>query len=204
MTRTRAPHDSGPSQRRSREITRAWQCEPPRLQLVVVADPLAARLSPPYSPAGAALIAEAAVTDTLAAVAAAPVGYRVAESLRGRGPGLLVRTSTPQVSPELLADAAAQLGRFDAVLGPTGDGGWWAFGVREADRSAELASLAEAGPLTLAALRRGLRVAMLPTLQRVTTAADAHEVAARCRPGAGFAAAVAGAAPADDRSGRPR
>jgi len=190
MSRTRTPQVSGPSQRRFREITRAWQCEPPRVQLVVVTDWLEARLSPPYSPAEAARIAAAAVADTVHAVEATPVAQRVAEALRGNGPGLLVRTSTPQVNADLLADAAARLGQFDAVLGPTEDGGWWAFGLREPDGAAGLASLAEAGSLALAALRLGLRVAMLPTLQQVSTAADACEVAAQCRPGGSFATAV--------------
>jgi len=191
MIRTRAPQVSGPFQRRSREITRAWQCEPPRVQLVVVADWLGARLSPPYSPAEAARIADAAAADTLRAVRATPGVHRVAEALPGQGPGLLVRTSTPQVSPELLADAAARLDTFDAVLGATVDGGWWAFGLREPDGTAELASLTEAGPLALLAVRLGLRVAMLPTLQQVNTPADAHEVAAHCRSGGSFATAMA-------------
>ena len=191
MMRTRARHVSGPALRRSREITRAWLCEPPRVQLVVVPDWLESRLSPPYSPAEATLIADAAVADTLRAVDATPVARRVTEALRGRGPGLLLRTSTPQVGPDLLADAAATLGRFDAVLGATEDGGWWAFGLREPDGAAGLASVTEAGPLALAALRLGLRVAMLPTLRQVNTAADALEVAQRCGPGGSFAPAVA-------------
>jgi len=189
--RTRAPHVSGPALRRSREITRAWLCEPPRVQLVVVADWLESRLSPPYTPAEAARIADAAIADTLRAVDATPLTRRVTEALRGQGPCLLLRTSTPQVGPDLLADTAATLGRFDAVLGATEDGGWWAFGLREPEGVTGLASVTEAGPLALAALRLGLRVAMLPTLRQVSTAADALEVARQCGPGGSFAATVA-------------
>jgi rSAM/selenodomain-associated transferase 1 len=99
------------------------------------------RLCPPCTPEQAALLAEAALRDTLAAVAAAPArrrvlaldgepgpwlpgGFEVVEQ-RGDGlgerlghaleeaggPGLVVGMDTPQLSPALLAHAARALRR---------------------------------------------------------------------------------------------
>ena len=144
---------------------------------------LRARLSPPYPPGQAARIADAAVSDTMLAVSAMPVGD---------GPTLFVRAGTPQVSPLLLADAAALLGRFDAVIGPTTGGGWWAFGLRESMRSFVPDAAMSTGALTLAMLRLGLLVAMLPMLKDVSTAADVPAVAGDCLPTSRFARVVAG------------
>ena len=72
------------------------------------------------------------------------------------------------VDPELLDRSAALLERFDAVIGPSADDGWWVFGVRDPGRAAALAAdpeaLAGTGSLTLAALRLGLHVAMAPAM----------------------------------------
>jgi len=108
---------------------------------------------------------------------------------------LLVGMDTPQLTPELLAGAAVALRGFDAVLGPAADGGWWALGLREPLHARVLTavpmSTVDTGTMTLRALRgMGLRVAQLPELRDVDTAADAHAVAALC-PGGRFAAAVA-------------
>ncbi len=107
---------------------------------------------------------------------------------------LLVGMDTPQVTPDLLASAVSTLDSADAVFGPAADGGWWALGLREPAHAVALWSVPtskpDTGERTLAALRRrGLRVALLPTLRDVDTAADALAVAARC-PGGRFAAAV--------------
>ncbi|QDY75646.1 TIGR04282 family arsenosugar biosynthesis glycosyltransferase [Streptomyces qinzhouensis] len=96
------------------------------------------RLTPPYSPSQAALLAEAALTDSLAAVVAAPVRRRVlaldgapgpwlptgfevvpqcagtldvrlaAAFARCTGPTVLIGMDTPQVTPTLLAPALAK------------------------------------------------------------------------------------------------
>ena len=186
------------------------------------------RLTPPFSPADAAQLAEAALTDTLAAVAATPV-TRAVLALEGaaggwlppgfgvipqRGGGLderlaaafadahatlsapmvLIGMDTPQVTPGLLADAAAALasGEADAVFGPAADGGFWLLGLRRPDRSL-LAGVPMSRPdtgrhqmdrLTSA----GLRVAMLPELTDVDTFREA-ELIAGLIPGSRFAAA---------------
>jgi rSAM/selenodomain-associated transferase 1 len=110
-------------------------------------------------------------------------------------PALLVGMDTPQLTAAVLADATGLLENADAVFGPAADGGWWALGLRDVAHAEALreipTSTAETGALTLAALReRGLRVASLPVLRDVDTAADAIEVAAACPPGSRFAAAV--------------
>ena len=89
------------------------------------------RLCPPLEPAQAATVAEAALADTLQAMARTPAARHVLV-LDGE-PG-------PWLPPgfELLAGALERLGdpANDAVLGPTPDGGYWAIGLGAADPSA--------------------------------------------------------------------
>ncbi|PIM69124.1 glycosyltransferase [Streptomyces sp. JV178] len=118
------------------------------------------RLCPPFSPAEAAALAEAALVDTLAAVAATPADRRVlvldgepgpwlppgfdvvpqrggglderlAAAFAGcDGPALLVGMDTPQITPELLT---VDLAACDAYFGPAQDGGFWALGLAAPD-----------------------------------------------------------------------
>jgi glycosyltransferase A (GT-A) superfamily protein (DUF2064 family) len=118
------------------------------------------RLCPPCTPEQAALVAEAALRDTLDAGSGfphrtlvlsgrwtAPPGWSTVAQ-RGDGLGqrlaaayhdtarpdlasLLVGMDTPQVRPELLHLAASMMDAHDAVLGPAADGGWWALGLRD-------------------------------------------------------------------------
>lgn len=121
------------------------------------------RLTPACTPEQAAQLAAAALTDTLAAVAATPADRRVVvlhgapgawlapgfEVIAQRGgdlaqrlaaafadlgePALVVGMDTPQLTPRLLCLALDELDRADAVLGPAPDGGYWAIGLRAAD-----------------------------------------------------------------------
>ncbi|MFD7436288.1 DUF2064 domain-containing protein [Streptomyces sp. NPDC059861] len=116
------------------------------------------RLTPPFTPAEAAGLAEAALVDTLRTVAAAPAHRRVlvldgspgpwlptgfdvvpqcAGGLDERlaaafagcdGPALLIGMDTPQVTPELLT---VDFAGCDAYFGPAEDGGFWALGLAE-------------------------------------------------------------------------
>lgn len=111
----------------------------------------------------------------------------------GYGPVLQVGMDTPQLTPSLLRDALDALAdpSVDAVLGPATDGGWWALGLRSAADARVLRdvpmSRSDTGALTRAALvSLGLRVAMLPALTDVDTAADAEQVA-RSAPATCFA-----------------
>ncbi|MET7433428.1 DUF2064 domain-containing protein, partial [Streptomyces flaveolus] len=132
--------------------------------LVIAKEPLPGRvktrLTPPFSPAEAAQLAEASLADTLHAVAAAPATRRVLV-LDGRpgpwlppgfdvvpqcaggldlrladafarcaGPALLIGMDTPQVTPELLT---VDFEAYDACFGPAEDGGFWALGLAEPD-----------------------------------------------------------------------
>ncbi|MET8450174.1 TIGR04282 family arsenosugar biosynthesis glycosyltransferase [Streptomyces sp. NPDC005209] len=127
--------------------------------LVIAKEPLPGRvktrLTPPFTPREAAALAEAALADTLDAVAAAPADRRVlvldgapghwlppgfdvvpqcpgglderlAAAFAGcAGPALLIGMDTPQVTPELLTVDFADC---DAYFGPAADGGFWALG----------------------------------------------------------------------------
>lgn len=129
-----------------------------------VAGRVKTRLCPPCTPAEAAAIAEAALADTLDAVAACgagrrivaldgapgpwlPPGFEVIPQVDGGldrrlaaawamagGAGVQIGMDTPQVTPALLDDALGSLSRTDAALGLAVDGGWWAIGLRRPDR----------------------------------------------------------------------
>ena len=83
------------------------------------------------------------------------------------GPALLVGAGAPPISPALLDRAGVLLERFDAVVGPTGGTGWWAFGLRDPRHATLLGPTSvpdTLAGLALAMLRLGLHVAMLPPL----------------------------------------
>jgi hypothetical protein len=136
-----------------------------------------------------------------------PLAHRLAGAFADtRVPGtatLLIGMDTPQLDPDHLDTALRRLGDPggpDVVLGLAADGGWWALGLREPAHATVLrhivTSTATTGAETLAALRgRGLRVASLPRLRDVDTAADAHAVAAECAPDRRFPGAVAANVP---------
>ena len=186
--------------------------------LVLAKEPVAGRvktrLCPPFDPEEAARLAEAALADTLAAVAASgacrrvlaldgrcgpwlPEGFEVIPQVPGPldvrlaaawqavgGPGIQIGMDTPQVTGGLLDRALnALLGpATDAALGLAVDGGWWVIGLRRADPSVFLGvpmSTPRTGAAQLQRLRRlGLRVAPLPCLRDLDTAADADAIAA--------------------------
>ena len=184
------------------------------------------RLCPPCTPREAAVLAEAALVDTLDAARRSHAD-RVVLALDGEpgdwlpryvnvigqrgvnldqriaaafddagGPALLIGMDTPQIVPKMLDDALRTLGRpgVDAVLGSALDGGWWAAGLRRADRGAFIGvpmSTARTGAAQARRFRAlGLHVARLPALRDVDRIADAYAVAADA-PWTRFAAAVA-------------
>jgi rSAM/selenodomain-associated transferase 1 len=122
---------------------------------------------------------------------------RLANAFEDAGaPALLIGMDCPQMSPGTLAAAIAALERprIDAVLGATADGGYWAIGLKSADR-AVFANVPMSTPYTFAAqLERlqalGLRVGLLPVLQDVDSYADARAVASQS-PKSKFGEAVA-------------
>lgn len=52
----------------------------------------------------------------------------------GRGPTIIVGTDIPAIEPSHIAAAFRTLGRCDAALGPTPDGGYWLVGLRRSPR----------------------------------------------------------------------
>ncbi|MEU9588421.1 DUF2064 domain-containing protein [Streptomyces sp. NPDC048193] len=145
------------------------------------------RLTPPFTPAEAAGLAEAALADTLHAVAATPARRRVlvldgspgpwlppgidvvpqcagglderlAAAFAGcAGPALLVGMDTPQVTPELLT---VDFSDCDACFGPAEDGGFWALGLARPD-PALLRGVPMSTPVTGAVQRARLLAARL-------------------------------------------
>lgn len=119
------------------------------------------RLCPPCTPGEAAALAEAALADTLDAVAACgadrwvialdgepggwlPEGFEVIPQSTGPfdqrladawaevgGPGVQIGMDTPQVTADLLDAALAALDTAGAALGHAEDGGWWAIALRQ-------------------------------------------------------------------------
>jgi rSAM/selenodomain-associated transferase 1 len=118
------------------------------------------RLCPPCTPVEAAALAEAALADTLEAVAACgadrmvlaldgapgpwlPPGFTVMAQCGGAftrrlahawsvagGPGVQIGMDTPQVTAADIDHALGTLDTTDAALGHAADGGWWAIGLR--------------------------------------------------------------------------
>jgi uncharacterized protein len=129
-----------------------------------VAGRVKTRLCPPCTPEEAAAVAEAALADTLAAVASCgagrrmvaldgapgpwlPPGFEVIPQVEGpfdrrlaaawalaAGAGVQIGMDTPQVTAGLLDDALASLDSTTAALGLAADGGWWAIALRRPDR----------------------------------------------------------------------
>jgi glycosyltransferase A (GT-A) superfamily protein (DUF2064 family) len=215
--------------------------EPETTILVIAKQPapgrVKTRLVPPCSHEQAALLAEAALADTLRTVLLVPArrrilvldgspgpwlppGFEVVPQCGGPlderlaaafaaadGPALLIGMDTPQVSPGLLT---ADWQGADALFGPAADGGFWALGLRVPDpgllRGVPMSTPATGAIQRARLLAAGLRVADLPQLRDVDTAADAVAVAcqaprsrfaARARE---FAAVLSPAGPAPERA----
>jgi hypothetical protein len=120
-----------------------------------------------------------------------PLDERLAGAFAAvQGPALLIGMDTPQVTPNLLTvDWTAA----DAAFGPADDGGFWALGLRVPEpallRGVPMSTRDTGAVQRARLLAAGLRVADLPPLRDVDTAADAAEVA-RQAPQSRFAARV--------------
>ncbi|WP_371600385.1 DUF2064 domain-containing protein [Streptomyces sp. NBC_00564] len=179
------------------------------------------RLTPPFTPQEAALLAEAALVDTLRTVAATPASRHVLvlEGAPGRwlppgfdvvpqcagglderlaaafagceGPTLLIGMDTPQVTPELLTVDFADC---DAYFGPAEDGGFWALGLATPDPEL-LRGVPMSTPTTGAVQRDRLTAAGLRVRElpalRDVDTAADAEAVAVAAPGGRFAAELA-------------
>jgi glycosyltransferase A (GT-A) superfamily protein (DUF2064 family) len=141
------------------------------------------RLTPPYTPAEAAGLAEAALVDTLDLVCAAPatrrvlalegapgpwlppgievlpqqghgLDERIAHALAAlTGPTVLIGMDTPQLT---MPHLAVDFSEVDAWFGPAADGGFWGLALRDPDPSLVLGvpmSRRDTGALQLSRLR---------------------------------------------------
>ncbi len=152
-----------------------------------VAGRVKTRLCPPCSPAEAAAVAEAALVDTLEAVAGCgaarkvvaldgapgpwlPPGFEVvaqrgnglAERLAAAwsdtgGPGVQIGMDTPQLQVTDLDRLLGLLGPGHAALGPARDGGWWAIALPPCDPVSVFADVPMSSSRTGAAQLRRLR-----------------------------------------------
>jgi len=118
-----------------------------------------------------------------------PLDERLAHAFAAAGgPALLIGMDTPQVSPGLLT---VDWQTADAVFGPAADGGFWALGLRVPDpdllRGVPMSTSRTGAVQRARLLAAGLRVADLPRLRDVDTAADAVSVACQA-PQSRFAA----------------
>ena len=171
------------------------------------------RLTPPCSTTQAAALARAALQDTLDVVARTPAARRVLVfegdgrtwrrdgfdlvSQRGEGlgerlaaafadadpPALLDGMDTPQLTQELMVDAARALEapEVDAVLAPTLDGGYWSVGFTArtpgAFKGVTMSSHRTCREQRARLGDLGLRVHEAPLLRDVDTIEDARAVA---------------------------
>jgi glycosyltransferase A (GT-A) superfamily protein (DUF2064 family) len=201
--------------------------------LVIAKEPVPGRvktrLTPPFTPRQAARLAEAALVDTLHAVAAAPAtrrvlvldgtpgpwlppGFEVLPQCAGglderladafahcAGPALLIGMDTPQVTPELLA---VDFAGCDAYVGPAEDGGFWALGLARPD-PALLRGVPMSTPVTGAVQRERLLAAGLRVRElprlRDVDTADDARAVAALAPYGRFAAQLDRCAPAGPR-----
>ncbi|MGW5564211.1 TIGR04282 family arsenosugar biosynthesis glycosyltransferase [Streptomyces tendae] len=187
------------------------------------------RLTPPFSPVEAAALAEEALADTLAAVAATPARRRVlvldgapgpwlppgfdvvpqcagglderlAAAFAGcTGPALLIGMDTPQVTPDLLD---VDFHDYDAYFGPAEDGGFWALGLARPE-PALLLGVPMSTPATGAVQRERLLAAGLRVRDlpplRDVDTAADARAVAALAPDGRFAARLAACAPAVGR-----
>ena len=111
------------------------------------------------------------------------------------GPAILIGMDTPQVTAELLVDAARSLcgGGHDSLIGLAKDGGFWIIGFRRCPpnvfRGVPMSTDHTGDDQLLAMGRKGLTPEFLPALTDFDTFADAVEIAS-ILPGSRMQAAV--------------
>lgn len=116
------------------------------------------------------------------------LGQRMARALRryGRGPVCIIGSDLPDLTTRDLSIAFAALRRFDVVLGPATDGGYWLIGMRAAcARRAQLNNIRWSSPHTLSdtldALPGHWRVGFLRELEDVDDAISFKRAGGRAR-----------------------
>ncbi len=98
------------------------------------------------------------------------------------GPALIVGSDIPRIGRGDVARAFRSLGRAEATLGPSGDGGYWLVGLRRLRPQPPdlFAGVRWSGPYayddTLATLPAGWRIGQEPVLEDVDTGGDYHRL----------------------------
>lgn len=110
------------------------------------------------------------------------------------GAVLQIGMDTPQVTPQMLTDAAATLARSD-VLGSAEDGGWWALGLRDPAMAQALFDVPMSAPSTgvdthASLTAAGASLTMLAELRDVDFESDLDAVSHLCDPASRFRIAV--------------
>ncbi len=108
---------------------------------------------------------------------AGDLGRRMAAVSASLGPGpvVIIGTDVPAIRPRHVAQAFRALGRFDAVYGPAGDGGYWLAGMKRRPRFTDpfrgvLYSTDYALADTLKNIKPGQTHALLETLDDIDDA----------------------------------
>ena len=110
------------------------------------------------------------------------------------GAVLQIGMDTPQVTAQMLSDAAARLDDGD-VLGPAEDGGWWALGLRDPALARALLDVPMSAPSTgvdthAALTAAGASIMPLAELRDVDFETDLDPVCRVCPPAGRFRMAV--------------
>ena len=105
---------------------------------------------------------------------------RVFQNFRS-GPTIIIGADIPDITPDIIANAFAQLRRNDAVIGPAPDGGYWAIGLKQGATPPPQNlfknvrwSSADTLKYTIATLPKH-KIAYLPQLQDIDRAEDLKE-----------------------------
>ena len=132
------------------------------------------------APSAFALHHASAVRGRIVSQAHGDLGRRMAAAARARGPSVIVGADIPGLSPAILCAALKAVQRFDLVLGPARDGGYYLVGVRSPAHVFRLYggvrwSSPHALADTLANAPAHWRIAFLPMLSDVDVAEDLKE-----------------------------
>lgn len=93
---------------------------------------------------------------------------------------LQIGMDTPQVTADLLVDAAGRLTRPDGpagVLGPAADGGWWVLGLRDPQAAVLVVEVEMSTPFTFERTRQALRRGGI-TAETLSSLVDVDDAAA--------------------------
>ena len=128
------------------------------------------------------------------------LGRRMLTALRGvsKGPAVLIGSDIPGIEPHHITAAFRELGRNEAVFGPSADGGYWLVGFSPRYRGNPFTNVRWSTEWaledTLAGLRSGTKVGFVAEMQDVDEGPDLAAALSSVRRSARTAHARAGGA----------